>query len=568
MPLASSDAIHRPSWLMARARASRPPGRACPARAGLPGAQHAQARPGGHVAVREQRARGRQRVGVGGVPGRPERVLGGGGRGEAGQGEPPPGAVPAVERDQLGVAGHGQVGDQRRAAPVPGAEPVQPGLAPGPGRGAEHVQVGEGREGGDVPGGGHPGRGEPGSRRRGAGPGQVAVHPRPGGQPRGCGHGCPVPAHRHGGDRPGHPAVADRREGGQVPAADPAVPGPGHDRAAARGDGERRHRPGSLEETLDLRVGLHGGEQRRAALRVTGVEPVGLDREQLGQIRMRAGQGDGRGRQQPRGGHDVLLVGPVPLAFGDERRGQREGQQDGQGGRDRDGGLQGPAALLDVLPDQGVLGHVPDRRGQVGHGVLQARVRRAEAVFLIRGPAQVHPARFLGERVPERLLGQRGGGAPVQVTRALVPDQLTPGERDEQVIGWPVRPPPGDLPGHPARLGRLRRGHQDQPGGAGHRLLDRRPQVRRGGQAGLVPEHVQGPHPVPGLGEVLQLALEPRGDRRVEPVAVGDEGVVAPLLACRHVPPGTVRPAFPVLPPFVTKSYKGIATGYMASRSR
>jgi len=227
-----------------------------------------------------------------------------------------------------------------------------------------------------------------------------------------------------------------------------------------------------------------------------------------------------------------------------------------------------PAALLDVLPDQGVLGHVPDRRGQVGHGVLQARVRRAEAVFLIRGPAQVHPARFLGERVPERLLGQRGGGAPVQVTRALVPDQLTPGERDEQVIGWPVRPPPGDLPGHPARLGRLRGGHQDQPGGAGHRLLDRGPQVRRGGQAGLVPEHVQGPHPVPGLGEVLQLALEPRGDRRVEPVAVGDEGVVAPLLACRHVPPGTVRPAFPVLPPFVTKSYKGIATGYRASRSR
>ena len=53
---------------------------------------------------------------------------------------------------------------------------------------------------------------------------------------------------------------------------------------------------------------------------------------------------------------------------------------------------------------------------------------------------------------------------------------------------------------------------------------------------------------------MLQLGLEPRGDRAVELVAVGNEGVVAPFLACRHVPPGTVRPAFPCFAPFVTKS--------------
>ena len=311
------------------------------------------------------------------------------------------------------------------------------------------------------------------------------------------------------------------------------------------GNCEGRDRPGSLQEALYLRVGLHRGEQGRAGLRVAGVEPVGLDREQLREIRMGAGQRDRGGGQQARGGRGVLTVGPVPLGLGDERRGQREGQQDHQGGPDREGGLHGPAAMLDVLPDQGVLGHMPDRRGQVGHGVLQPGIRGPEAVFGVAGPAQVHPVRLLGERAPERLLGQRGGGGPVQVAAGLVPGQLSPGDRDEQVVHRPVRPPPGDLPGHPGRLRRLRGGHQDQPAGAGEGLLDRGPQVRRGGQAGLVPEHMQGADAVPGLGEVLQLGLEPRGDRGVEPVAVGNEGVVAPLLACRHVPPGTVRPAFP-----------------------
>ena len=89
MPPASSDATHRPSRLMARARASRPPGRACPAtRPAGRRAQHAQARPGGHVAVRGQRARRRQRVGVGRDTGTGPNVFArGAGRGQPGQGE-------------------------------------------------------------------------------------------------------------------------------------------------------------------------------------------------------------------------------------------------------------------------------------------------------------------------------------------------------------------------------------------------------------------------------------------------------------------------------------------------
>lgn len=58
----------------------------------------------------------------------------------------------------------------------------------------------------------------------------------------------------------------------------------------------------------------------------------------------------------------------------------------------------------------------------------------------------------------------------------------------------------------------------------------------------------------------LQPGLKPRGDRGVEPVAVGKEGVVAPLLACRHVPPVRRAQLLPIHL-LCTEGDKGIATG-------
>ena len=281
---------------------------------------------------------------------------------------------------------------------------------------------------------------------------------------------------------------------------------------------------------------------------------------------MRAGQRDGRGGELARGGHRLLPDGPVPLALGDDRGGHRGRQQDDQRGQRGGHRPHGPAPLPDVLTDQGVFGQLADGGGQIGHRVLEPRVGGPEAVRLRPGPAHVNPARFLLERVPQRLLGQGGAGRPVQVACAGVPDQLTAGDRDEDAAGRPVLAPPADLLGHPGRLRRLRGGHQDQPARAVQGLLDRGPQVRGRGQAGLVPEHPQRAYLVPGLGEVLQLGLQPGRDGRVEPVAVGDERVVAPLLGCHHDPPGAVCPDSPGTPRS-RRALPELATGYRPSHS-
>jgi len=74
--------------------------------------------------------------------------------------------------------------------------------------------------------------------------------------------------------------------------------------------------------------------------------------------------------------------------------------------------------------------------------------------------------------------------------------------------------------------GGFRRGEQQEMARLPKRLLDRRPQMRRCRQAGVIAEEAQRPALIPWLAELLDRRLQRRRDRLVVGVAVRDEGVV------------------------------------------
>lgn len=150
-------------------------------------------------------------------------------------------------------------------------------------------------------------------------------------------------------------------------------------------------------------------------------------------------------------------------------------------------------------------------------------------------PAEVDVAGLVAEPAPERGW-ERGGLLPVEVPSVTVPHDVPTRQHDQQVRQRLALAPVADLAGNPLGAGRLWRGEQDEEPRAGQRLLDRRPETRVRRQARLVPEHPQGPQPMPRPRELVEGLLQCRGQPAVNRVAVGDEGVVGPR--GRHRPVG------------------------------
>ena len=129
---------------------------------------------------------------------------------------------------------------------------------------------------------------------------------------------------------------------------------------------------------------------------------------------------------------------------------------------------------------------------------------------------------------------------PDEIVRRAVPGEYAVRDRDKERVGTLGLEPIGYFLSDPMRCRGLRRGQQDQKARLTERLLYRRPQVRRGGEARVIAKHPQRATLVPGLAERLHRALQLRRDRLVLGVAVGDECVVerhgaAPVVAEHHL---------------------------------
>ena len=190
--------------------------------------------------------------------------------------------------------------------------------------------------------------------------------------------------------------------------------------------------------------------------------------------------------------------------------------------RGRPGDRERALVLLNVLAEKVVLRPPVHRRREIGDCVPEARVARRHVSRAPR-PAQVDVARLFCEGLAEH---GRKRGRPRPVDAAAVPEQLAVGEHDQQPLGTAMLEPVLRLLRHPLRRGRLRGREEDEVVRAVERVADRSPQVRVRGQARVVAEHTQRPHPVPRLGKPLEPALESGSELPVDGSAVRDEGVV------------------------------------------
>jgi hypothetical protein len=284
-------------------------------------------------------------------------------------------------------------------------------------------------------------------------------------------------------------------------------------RAIAAGHGDQM-RVGAPASRAGRRPG--GGQRRQLPLRrqrgAQRVERLGrparlrrLDREQQAELRIARPVQQRLGGQRARGG-DLALVERAPaLDERDDARHDREHRQHHEGRHAGAREADRAPVLAHLLAGDLVLGLAVQRRGELGDGVAEARVRQRQVLGLAR-PAQVDVARLLAERAVER--GRdRVGGALVEVAALLVPRELALGERDEQRLGGLVLAPVRRLAVDPFGLRGARRGHEDVEARPVEGRDDRRPQVRVGRQRRLVAEDPQRAHAIPGLGEALQAAL-------------------------------------------------------------
>ena len=169
-----------------------------------------------------------------------------------------------------------------------------------------------------------------------------------------------------------------------------------------------------------------------------------------------------------------------------------------------------------------LLGHAVDGGGKVGAEIEEARIARIGAVAI---GAEVDPFR-LGGKASLQNFGQRCLGRPFEVALLAVPIERAGGHADQQRVGALMGEPIFDLLADPRRGGGFRRGQQQQIAGLRQRLLDRRPELRRGRQRRVVAKHAQAATPIPRLAELLDHRLQRRSDRLVLGVAVGNERVV------------------------------------------
>ena len=116
--------------------------------------------------------------------------------------------------------------------------------------------------------------------------------------------------------------------------------------------------------------------------------------------------------------------------------------------------------------------------------------------------------------------------SPPKIAGRFVPGELTVGEADQQRVDRVVLEPIRDFLVDPFGSGGFRRSEEDKMTRLPERLLDRRPEVRRGSEAGVVAEQPQRPAPVPRLTELLDCRLQCRGNRLVLGVAVRNERVI------------------------------------------
>ena len=181
-----------------------------------------------------------------------------------------------------------------------------------------------------------------------------------------------------------------------------------------------------------------------------------------------------------------------------------------------------PPVLPHVFADQRLLALAAERRGQLRHGLAEARIAKRQ-VLGRPGPPEVEVQRLVAERA---LQGGRQGGWPLPVEVVSGPRQLAAGHDDEQGVDGSVGAPPLDFTIDPGGGGRLRARHEDEKVGRAERGLDRRPESGADREAGLVAEDADRADAIPRLGEPVQRRLQDRAQLFVGGVAVREECAV------------------------------------------
>ena len=187
--------------------------------------------------------------------------------------------------------------------------------------------------------------------------------------------------------------------------------------------------------------------------------------------------------------------------------------------------------LADVLTDQLVLGDAVEGRRQFADAVAKARVAHRDVAFVAR-PAQIDP-----ERLARRPTTQRRAGRPIPRSKSPLPSsqRSSPPVSAIRTVSWLLLlAPPANLLVDPVRGRRLGRGQEDEEARLRERLLDRRPELRRSGEARLVAKDAQSAPPVPGLGERPKTRLKRGRQAAVGRMTVGDESVITRARRCEE----------------------------------
>ena len=231
---------------------------------------------------------------------------------------------------------------------------------------------------------------------------------------------------------------------------------------------------------------------------------------------------------------DLLLRDRNPL-FADrdeilpERGGAEHRQQKHGGPRQR----QGTPLLPDLFRKQILFGHAANGGGEVGaqFGEFTVALRRALPIG-----AQIDPFGF-GGKFSLETGRKRCCIGPGNVAAARRPRQLAVGHRNQQRVDALVLKPVADFLADPLRARGFAGGEQHQIAGLRQRDLDRRPQVWRCRQAGVIAKDAECAALVPGLAQRLNHRLQHRGNRFVLGVTIRDEGVVERHCAVSVAPP-------------------------------
>ena len=182
--------------------------------------------------------------------------------------------------------------------------------------------------------------------------------------------------------------------------------------------------------------------------------------------------------------------------------------------------------LADVLADQFVLGQAVQRAASPPTLSRKRGLRVDRSRSL--APSAVDPQRL--EREPATR-PRRERPQPRRSHR-LVSQPSSPSVSAIRTVSWLRLAATSEPPARPMGRRGLGRSQQHEEARLGERRLDRRPQLRGGGQTRLVAKDAQRPSPVPRLSERLTPACS-AGAAAIRRVAVGDERVVGAVAGAR-----------------------------------